>query len=154
MNTFFVDFKDIVDVKNDDRPKGHLTPIEAVEDVPFEIKRIYYITRVPEKTIRGFHAHKKLEQVLLCLNGSVKINVSDPFNKESFVLDDPARGLYIGPGLWREMYDFSPAAVLLVLASEHYTEDDYIRDYKVYTEYAYDLANEKEVKSNQNNEVT
>lgn len=139
MNTYFINFKDIVDKKNDDRPKGHLTPIEELADVPFPIRRVYYITRVPENTIRGFHAHMKLEQVLLCLNGTVKINVSDLFSKETFVLDDPAKGLYIGPGLWREMYDFSPAAVLLVLASEHYTEDDYIRDYKEYTEYAYDL---------------
>ncbi len=140
MNTRIISFKDIVDVKNDDRPKGHLTPIEGLNDVPFDIKRIYYITRVPENTIRGFHAHKELEQILICLNGTVKVNVSDPFNKETFVLSDPAQGLYIGPGLWREMYDFSPAAVLLVLASEYYTEEDYIRDYKEYTEYAYEIA--------------
>lgn len=140
MNVHFIDFRDIIDLKNDDRPKGHLTPIEELSDIPFSIKRVYYITRVPENTIRGFHAHKKLEQVLLCLNGSVKVNVSDPFAKEAYTLNDPARGLYIGSGLWREMYDFSPAAVLLVLASEHYTEEDYIRDYKEYTEYAYSLS--------------
>lgn len=137
MNTRWIEFKDIVDIRNRERPMGHLTPIEGLNDVPFEIKRIYYITRVPENTIRGFHAHKKLEQVLLCLNGTVKINVSDPFSKEIFILDNPARGLYIGAGLWREMYDFSSAAVLLVLASEVYTEEDYIRDYREYTEYAY-----------------
>lgn len=140
MDTRIIEFKDIVDKRNNDRPMGHLTPIEASADIPFEIKRVYYITRVPENTIRGFHAHKELQQVLLCLNGSVKINVSDPFEKRTFELNDPAKGLYIGPGLWREMYDFSPAAVLLVLASEHYTEQDYIRDYREYTEYAYDLV--------------
>lgn len=140
MNTHYIDFRDIVDLKNKERPKGHLTPIEELSDIPFNIKRIYYITRVPENTIRGFHAHKKLEQVLLCLNGTVKINVSDPFDKETFILDNPARGLYIGPGLWREMYDFSSAAVMLVLASEHYNEEDYIRDYREYTEYAYELS--------------
>ena len=139
MNTYIIEFKDIVDIKNDDRPKGHLTPIESMEDVPFNIKRLYYITRVPENTIRGFHAHKELEQILICLNGTVKVNVSDPYEKKNFVLNNPSQGLYIGAGLWREMYDFSPAAVLLVLASEHYTEDDYIRDYKEYTEYAYGL---------------
>lgn len=138
MNVRWIEFRDIIDVKNNERPMGHLTPIEGVKDVPFDIKRIYYITRVPENTIRGFHAHKELEQVLLCLNGTVKINVSNPFQKEIFTLDNPAKGLYIGPGLWREMYDFSSASVLLVLASEHYTEDDYIRDYRVYTEYAYE----------------
>lgn len=145
MNTYIIDFNDIVDIKNDDRPKGHLTAIESMEDVPFQIKRIYYITRVPENTIRGFHAHKELEQILICLNGTVKVNVSDPYNKQSFVLSNPAQGLYIGPGLWREMYDFSPAAVLLVLASEHYSEEDYIRDYKEYTEYAYSLSKQEEL---------
>lgn len=140
MDVRTIEFKDIVDVKNEERPSGHLTPIEGFKDIPFEIKRIYYITRVPENTIRGFHAHKTLEQVLLCLNGRVKINVSDSFSKQTFVLDDPARGLYIGSGLWREMYDFSPASVLLVLASEYYTEEDYIRDYREYTEYVYNLV--------------
>ncbi len=135
-----MDFRDIVDQRNNDRPMGHLTPIEGLKDIPFKIKRIYYITRVPENTIRGFHAHKGLQQVLLCLNGTVKINVSDPFDKKTFVLDNPAKGLYIGPGLWREMYDFSPAAVLLVIASEYFDENDYIRDYRVYTEYAYEIS--------------
>lgn len=139
MNVYFIDFRDIVDQKNEDRPMGHLTPIEGRKDIPFDIRRIYYITKVPENTIRGFHAHKELQQVLLCLNGTVKISVSDPFEKQIFTLDNPSKGLYIGPGLWREMYDFSPAAVLLVIASEYYTEDDYIRDYRRYCEYAYEI---------------
>ena len=132
MDVYFIDFRDIVDQKNEDRHMGHLTPIEGRKDIPFDIRRIYYITKVPENTIRGFHAHKELQQVLLCLNGTVKISVSDPFEKQIFTLDNPSKGLYIGPGLWREMYDFSPAAVLLVIASEYYTEDDYIRDYRKY----------------------
>lgn len=140
MNVYIKEFRDIVDLRNEDRPMGHLTPIEGNEDIPFEIKRVYYITRVPENTIRGFHAHKDLQQVLLCLNGSVKVSVSDPFEKRIFILDDPSKGLYIGSGLWREMYDFSPAAVLLVLASKHFAEDDYIRDYRQYCEYAYELG--------------
>jgi hypothetical protein len=139
VNVYFIDFRDIVDQKNEDRPMGHLTPIEGRKDIPFDIRRIYYITKVPENTIRGFHAHKELQQVLLCLNGTVKISVSDPFEKQIFTLDNPSKGLYIGPGLWREMYDFSPAAVLLVIASEYYTEDDYIRDYRKYCEYAYEI---------------
>ncbi len=144
MNVRWMEFRDIVDIRNDERPMGHLTPIEGMRDLPFEIKRIYYITRVPENTIRGFHAHKNLEQVLLCLNGSVKINVSDPFEKETFILDNPSKGLYIGAGIWREMFDFSPGSVLLVVASDLYSEDDYIRDYRTYTEYAYELSkNEK-----------
>ena len=115
---------------------GHLTPIESGRDIPFVIKRIYYLTRVPENTIRGFHAHRQLEQVLLCLNGKVTISVSTPYEKQLITLDDPAKGLYIGPMGWREMYDFSPGSVLVVLASEHYNEADYIRDYRNYCEIA------------------
>lgn len=111
---------------------GHLTPIEAGIDVEFDIKRIYYITRVEEGVRRGFHSHRDLEQVLLCLNGSVKILVKTPEEEEVIELNDPAQGLYIGPMIWREMYDFTEGAVLLVLASEYYTVSDYIRDYKQY----------------------
>lgn len=136
INTRMISFKDIVDDKNVERPQGHLTPIESFKDVPFEVKRVYYLTRVPENTIRGFHSHRNLEQVLLCLNGSVRISVSTPYSKEIVVLDDPSKGLYIGPMIWREMYDFTPGSVLLVLASELYDEVDYIRDYRKYCEEA------------------
>jgi len=136
MNVKIMEFNDIVDEKNQERPMGHLTPIEGSKDVPFDIKRIYYLTRVPENTIRGFHAHKELQQVLLCLNGKVTISVATPYEKKLITLDDPAKGLYIGPMIWREMYDFSPGSVLVVLASEYYNEDDYIRDYRTYCEIA------------------
>lgn len=136
MNVKMVHFRDIVDEKNKERPMGHLTPIEGGKDIPFEIRRIYYLTRVPENTIRGFHAHKKLEQVLICMNGKVTISVSTPYEKNLITLDDPAQGLYIGPMIWREMYDFSPGSVLTVLASDFYREEDYIRDYREYCEVA------------------
>lgn len=136
MNIKMITFSDIVDEKNKERPMGHLTPIESGRDIPFAIKRIYYLTRVPENTIRGFHAHRQLEQVLLCLNGKVTISVSTPYEKQMITLNDPAKGLYIGPMVWREMYDFSPGSVLVVLASEHYDEADYIRDYRKYCEIA------------------
>ena len=136
MNIKMIAFSDIVDENNKERPMGHLTPIESGRDIPFVIKRIYYLTRVPENTIRGFHAHRQLEQVLLCLNGKVTISVSTPYEKQLITLDDPAKGLYIGPMVWREMYDFSPGSVLVVLASEHYNEADYIRDYRNYCEIA------------------
>lgn len=138
MNIKLMEFNDIVDEKNVERPMGHLTPIEALKDIPFYIKRIYYLTRVPENTIRGFHSHKELQQVLLCLNGSVQISVSTPYEKEFITLDNPAKGLYIGPMVWREMYNFSPGSVLMVLASEFYDEEDYIRDYRKYCELAQD----------------
>lgn len=138
INTNIICFKDIVDDSNIDRPMGHLTPIESNDDIPFEIKRLYYLTKVPENTIRGFHSHKNLQQILLCLNGSVQISVSTPYEKEFITLDNPSEGLYIGPMIWREMYNFSPGSVLLVIASEHYDENDYIRDYRDYCVLAQD----------------
>ena len=113
-------------------PLGQLNAIEGSEDVPFAIKRVYYITKVPATVTRGFHSHQKLEQVLLCLNGSVKIRVKTPYKEEIVTLNNPSEGLYIGHMIWREMFDFTPGAVLMVLASEHYTESDYIRDYEQY----------------------
>lgn len=115
---------------------GALTPIEAKNDIPFEIKRVYYITKVEENVTRGFHSHKKLHQVLLCLNGSVKIRVKNSQEEEIVELNDSSVGLYIGPMIWREMFDFSEGAVLLVLASEYYDESDYIRNYDFYLDEA------------------
>lgn len=115
---------------------GSLTAIEGNQDTPFDIKRIYYITGVPKDAIRGFHSHRKLEQVLLCLNGSVKIRIKTPFEEEIVELNENSCGLYIGHMVWREMFAFSPGAVLMVMASEHYTEDDYIRDYETYLDEA------------------
>ena len=106
--------------------------METYQQIPFGIKRIYYIYAVEEGRRRGFHSHRNLEQALVCVHGSVKIHVRTPFESDEVLLDDPTRALYIGPMVWREMYDFSPDAVLLVLASEHYTVSDYVRDYSVY----------------------
>ncbi|MFR8329043.1 FdtA/QdtA family cupin domain-containing protein [uncultured Clostridium sp.] len=111
---------------------GELVPIEEKIDVPFSIKRIYYISKVQGGVRRGFHSHRDLHQALICVHGTVKILVKTPYEEEDILLDDQTKGLYIGPMVWREMYDFSPDAVLLVLASEHYTESDYIRDYEQY----------------------
>lgn len=111
---------------------GNLTPIEELLDVPFDIKRIYYITKVPQDTARGFHAHRKLHQVLISVNGSVRIKVKNPKEETEFILNNPSVGLYIGPYVWREMYDFSKDAVLLVLASDYYNENDYIRNIDFY----------------------
>ena len=115
---------------------GNLTPIEEMVDVPFDIKRIYYITNVPKEIMRGFHAHRKLHQVLICINGSVKIKVRNPKEETEFILNNSSVGLYIGPYVWREMYDFSEGAVLLVLASDYYLESDYIRNIDFYMEEA------------------
>lgn len=111
---------------------GNLTPIEELFDIPFSIKRIYYITKVPQGVSRGFHSHRKLHQVLICINGSVKIKLKNPKEETEIILNDSSVGLYIGPYVWREMYDFSEDAILLVLASDHYNENDYIRNIDFY----------------------
>lgn len=116
---------------------GNLTPVEELVDIPFNIKRVYYITKVAKDITRGFHAHRKLHQVLICLNGSVNIKVKTPREEAEFILDNPSVGLYIGPYIWREMYNFSEGAVLLVLASDYYHEDDYIRNFDFYLQEAF-----------------
>lgn len=125
-NTKMIQFKDYYDYY------GHLTPLEALKDIPFEFKRVYYITRVGSEVRRGFHSHRELQQVLICVSGSVKIMIKTPEEEETVLLNDPSKGLYIGPMIWREMYDFSEHAVLLVLASKYYDVSDYIRDYAQY----------------------
>lgn len=117
---------------------GSLVPVEAGGDIPFDIQRIYYIYNVEEGMRRGYHSHLDLQQALVCVHGSVKILVKTPFEEENILLDDPTCALYIGPMVWREMYDFSPDAVLLVLASKHYDVNDYIRDYAEYEQQARD----------------
>ena len=112
--------------------RGQLVALEAGHDVPFEIKRVYYMYDTGEDVIRGCHAHKKLDQVLICLKGSCKILLDNGMEKETVSLEKPYEGLYITGNIWREMYDFTPDAVLIVLASEPYNEDDYIRDYDAF----------------------
>lgn len=131
-NTKIVEFKDIINTKNSTKYMGHLVPIEVGEDIPFVVNRLYYITDVPKNETRGYHSHNDLEQVLICLHGSVTIKVNTPYEEEHVVLNKVNQGLYIGPMVWREMYDFSDDAVLLVLASKHYDEADYIRNYNEY----------------------
>jgi len=109
---------------------GFLTALEELHNIPFDIRRVYYIYDVPADTVRGFHAHRTLEQVLVCMHGSCRIKADNGTEKEEFLLDDPSKGLYTAPGIWREMYDFRDGAVLAVLASQYYDEDDYIRDYE------------------------
>lgn len=113
---------------------GALIAIESGDSVSFPIQRIYYIFDVGQGVRRGFHAHQNLRQALICTNGSVKILVKTPHEEEIIVLDSPDKVLYIGSMVWREMFDFSPGAVLTVLASEHYTVEDYIRDFSAYSE--------------------
>lgn len=115
--------------------RGNLVAIEAERDIPFPIKRVYYIYGNTQDVRRGFHAHKQLEQYLICVSGECKIRLDDGAESKNVVLNDPGEGLYIGPSMWREMYDFSPDAVLMVLASDYYSEDDYIREYDGFLQY-------------------
>lgn len=112
----------------DDR--GQLVSLEEDKDIPFAIKRVYYMYDTGEGVIRGRHAHKALEQILVCIHGSCKILLDDGKEKKIVPLEKPYEGLYVSSNMWREMYDFSQDAVLMVLASDFYDEKDYIRDYE------------------------
>lgn len=115
--------------------RGQLVAVEEWKDIPFHIKRVYYMYDTTEGVRRGFHAHKHLEQILICVHGSCKIHLDDGKETAEVVLAMPNRGLYLASDIWREMYDFSPDAVLMVLASELYDEADYIRNYDAYIKY-------------------
>mgnify|MGYP000232894075 FL=1 len=109
--------------------RGCLISLEANKQIPFDIKRVYYIYGTEKNVARGFHAHKQLQQVAVCVAGKCRMILDDGKNREDMWLDSPAKGLLIEDMVWREMHDFSEDCVLLVLASEHYDEADYIRDY-------------------------
>lgn len=117
----------------DDR--GMLVALEQLKNIPFDIRRVYYMYDTKPGVTRGYHAHKTLKQILICVKGSCKIRLDDGVNKETISLSDPSIGLYLESNIWREMYDFSEDAVLMVLASEVYDETDYIRNYEEFIEY-------------------
>ena len=110
--------------------RGSLVALEGNKVVPFDIKRVYYIFDTKEGVSRGFHAHRNLKQVAVCVTGSCRFVLDNGKQKEEIVLDSAIKGLLIEDLTWREMYDFSPDCVLMVLASECYDESDYIRDYQ------------------------
>ena len=114
--------------------RGQLVALEQFKDIPFEIKRVYYMYDTGENVRRGYHAHQNLEQILICIHGSCKVLLDNGFERKKVFLEKPYEGLYVPNDMWREMYDFSPDAVLLVLASEYYDENDYIRDYQQFVE--------------------
>lgn len=109
--------------------RGSLVALEAEKSVPFMIKRVYYIFGTKAGVSRGFHAHRKLQQVAICITGSCRMVLDDGQQRNEVLLNSPNKGLVIGDLVWREMHDFSEDCVLLVLASEHYDESDYIRNY-------------------------
>ena len=116
----------------DDR--GSLVALEANKTVPFDIKRVYYIFGTQKDVSRGFHAHINLKQVAVCVTGKCRMIVDDGKQRAETWLDSPTKGLFINDLVWREMHDFSDDCLLLVLASEHYDEADYIRNYDKFIE--------------------
>lgn len=114
---------------------GNITPINNLEEVPFDIQRVYYLFDVPAGETRGGHAHIKLQQLIVAASGSFDLIVDDGKIKRRFTLGRPNYGLYLPPGLWRELDNFSGGGICLVLASLLYTEDDYIRDYEQFLDY-------------------
>lgn len=109
--------------------RGSLIALESNKSIPFNIKRVYYIFDTQKSVSRGFHAHKQLEQIAVCVTGSCRMILDNGKQRESIWLDSAKKGVWIKEMIWREMHDFSDDCVLLVLASEFYDESDYIRDY-------------------------
>lgn len=124
MNKYIVELKKIQD------SRGTLTVLENLKNIPFEVKRIYYLDKCSEGTARGFHAHKKLKQMAICLAGKCRFIMDDGVSKEEAFLERSDQAILIDPMVWHEMHDFSRDCVLLVLASDFYDEGDYIRDYQ------------------------
>lgn len=115
--------------------RGKLIAIEENRDIDFNVKRVYYMFDTVDDAVRGKHAHKSLEQILICTSGSCKVLLDDGHEKTTVTLNNPCEGLYISNAIWREMFDFSKDAVLMVLASNYYDESDYIRDYDEFLKY-------------------
>jgi dTDP-4-dehydrorhamnose 3,5-epimerase-like enzyme len=133
----------------DGNPRGHLYIAESLRHIPFAIKRVYFVNNLNRVFIhdtegkgamkelkRGEHAHKKLEQVIFCINGHMTLDLDDGQKKQSIVLDNPSIGVHLGPMLWHSMGGFSPNCVMLVLASGYYNEKDYVRDYSEFKKLA------------------
>ena len=123
-----------LDKHHSDR-KGNISVVENGITVPFDVKRVYYLYGVPGGESRGAHAHKDLSQLIIAASGSFRVTLDDGNVKRSFILNRPYQGLYVKPGIWRDLKDFSSGAVCMVLASEVYQESDYIRNYQDFLEF-------------------
>ena len=115
--------------------KGNISVVENNQDIPFEVRRAYYLYDVPGGESRGGHAHKELSQLIIAASGSFTVTLDDGRVKRTFTLNRPYQGLYVVPGIWRTLDDFSSGAVCLVLASHEYDEQDYIRNYNEFIRY-------------------
>jgi hypothetical protein len=122
----------VVEVGKVHNQSGNITVVENSKNIPFDVKRIYYLYDVPSGEERGGHAHYDLEQYIIAASGSFDVIIYDGVNKRRISLNNPNKALHIVPGLWRELDNFSSSSICLVLASEKYSEKDYIRDYEVF----------------------
>ena len=124
-----IDKCEIINLPKIEDSRGNLTFIEEESQIPFAIKRVYYLYDVPAGSERGGHAHIALNQIIIALAGSFDVELDDGKTRKTFSLNRPYEGLYVCPGIWRELKNFSSGSVCLVLASNLYSEDDYYRDY-------------------------
>ena len=129
-----IDIK-LIDLPKITDPRGNLTVAEQMKNVPFEIKRAYWVYDVPAGECRGGHAHKRLKQFVVALSGSFHVTLDNGYERKTVLLNHPYQGLLIDVNTWRTLDDFSSGAVCLVLASEYYDEDDYIYDYDEFLSY-------------------
>ena len=120
----------IVDLSKVHTITGNITVVENGNNIPFEVKRVYYLYDVPAGEERGGHAHYELEQYIVAASGSFDVTLDDGLNKKKFTLNRPNLALHVVPGLWREINNFSSGSLTMVLASEIYKEEDYIRNYE------------------------
>ena len=125
----------VIDLPKMFDPRGNLTVAEQFKNVPFGIKRVYWVYDVPGGESRGGHAHKECKEFIIAVSGSFHVTLDDGTDKKSYLLNHPYQGLLVETGIWRTLDDFSSGAVCLVLASELYDESDYIRDYDELLEY-------------------
>ncbi|MBQ7421131.1 MAG: WxcM-like domain-containing protein [Prevotella sp.] len=125
----------IIDLSKIVDPRGNLTVAEQQKNVPFNVARVYWTYDIPSGESRGGHAHKHCEEMIVAVSGSFDVTLDDGTERKTFHLNHPYQGLYVGTGVWRTLEDFSSGAVCLVLASELFEEEDYIREYDQYLDY-------------------
>lgn len=125
----------IIELDKHHHEKGNITVVENNKTIPFGVKRSYYLYDVPGGESRGGHAHRELSQLIVAASGSFSVTLDDGKVKRTFLLNRPYQGLYVVPGIWRTLDDFSSGSVCLVLASHRYDEEDYIRDYNEFITY-------------------